>query len=222
MTSAKRPHMRAALWPSGTLWRGPATRDWAVACPFPPWAAVAACSVEYEHMFAFGHQKSAAPRSRELPIGLADRVRPTTPVAGRLLPVPAPLAPLFPDRGAAAGDDDHGGRAARPWRHHVGVGVAGRGIAGRELVCRGRPARSGGGGGSRVGHRPASGGLRAPSGEWMGRGGGRPVARRRRRPGTPARPGPPDGGPPSECPGPGAPGGAGRAGRPRQRVARRR
>jgi hypothetical protein len=28
---------------------------------------------------------------------LADRVRPTTPVAGRLLPVPAPLVPLFPD-----------------------------------------------------------------------------------------------------------------------------
>ena len=46
-------------------------------------------SVEYEHMFAF--------RPRELPVGLADRVRPTTPVAGRLLPVPVPLAPLFPD-----------------------------------------------------------------------------------------------------------------------------
>jgi hypothetical protein len=48
-------------------------------------------------MFAFGQQKDAAPRSRELPIGLADRIRPTTPVAGRLLPVPPPLAPLFPD-----------------------------------------------------------------------------------------------------------------------------
>ena len=33
---------------------------------------------------------------RELPAGLADRVRPTTPVAGRTLPVPTPLAPLFP------------------------------------------------------------------------------------------------------------------------------
>src|SRR6202034_3649486 len=55
-------------------------------------------SVEYEHMFAFGQQKGTAPRSRELPIGLADRVRPSTPVAGRLLPVPPPLAPLFPDR----------------------------------------------------------------------------------------------------------------------------
>jgi hypothetical protein len=54
-------------------------------------------SVVYEHMFAFGQQKDAAPRSRELPIGLADRIRPTTPVAGRLLPVPPPLAPLFPD-----------------------------------------------------------------------------------------------------------------------------
>ena len=37
-----------------------------------------------------------SPRSRELPPGLADRVRPTTPVAGRTLPVPPPLAPLFP------------------------------------------------------------------------------------------------------------------------------
>ena len=54
-------------------------------------------SVVYEHMFAFPAEKDAAPRSRELPVGLADRVRPTTPVAGRLLPVPAPLAPLFPD-----------------------------------------------------------------------------------------------------------------------------
>jgi hypothetical protein len=54
-------------------------------------------SVEYEHMFAFGQSKDTAPRSRELPVGLADRVRPTTPVAGRLLPVPVPLAPLFPD-----------------------------------------------------------------------------------------------------------------------------
>lgn len=30
-------------------------------------------------------------------MGLADRIRPTTPVAGRLLPVPPALAPLFPD-----------------------------------------------------------------------------------------------------------------------------
>ena len=36
-------------------------------------------------------------------MGLADRVRPTTPVAGRLLPVPAPLAPLFPDRALRRG-----------------------------------------------------------------------------------------------------------------------
>ena len=36
------------------------------------------------------------PSSRELPAGLADRVRPATPVAGRTLPVPPPLAPLFP------------------------------------------------------------------------------------------------------------------------------
>jgi hypothetical protein len=54
-------------------------------------------SVEYEHMFAFNPQKRPSSRSRELPIGLADRVRPATPVAGRLLPVPAPLIPLFPD-----------------------------------------------------------------------------------------------------------------------------
>jgi hypothetical protein len=58
-------------------------------------------SVVYEHMFAFSAEKGspevASPRSRELPAGLADRVRPTTPVAGRLLPVPPPLAALFPD-----------------------------------------------------------------------------------------------------------------------------
>jgi hypothetical protein len=54
-------------------------------------------SVEYEHMFGFSPQKCPPSRSRELPIGLAERVRPATPVAGRLLPVPAPLIPLFPD-----------------------------------------------------------------------------------------------------------------------------
>jgi hypothetical protein len=49
-------------------------------------------------MFAFrSSEEGVPPRSRELPIGLADRVRPTTPVAGRLLPVPVALAPLFPD-----------------------------------------------------------------------------------------------------------------------------
>ena len=50
-------------------------------------------------MFAFQPGDPPSPRSREprvLPPGLADRVRPTTPVAGRTLPVPGPLAPLFP------------------------------------------------------------------------------------------------------------------------------
>jgi hypothetical protein len=51
----------------------------------------------YEHMFGFHVDAPRPPRTRELPAGLADRVRPTTPVAGRLLPVPPPLAPLFPD-----------------------------------------------------------------------------------------------------------------------------
>ena len=50
----------------------------------------------YEHMFAFSSKDTLSPRSRELPAGLADRVRPTTPVAGRTLPVPPALAPLFP------------------------------------------------------------------------------------------------------------------------------
>src|ERR1700728_1788738 len=50
----------------------------------------------YEHMFAFSAGDPSSPRSRELPAGLADRVRPATPVAGRSLPVPPPLAPLFP------------------------------------------------------------------------------------------------------------------------------
>jgi len=47
-------------------------------------------------MFAFHAGDPPPPRSRELPAGLADRVRPATPVAGRTLPVPPPLAPLFP------------------------------------------------------------------------------------------------------------------------------
>jgi hypothetical protein len=50
-------------------------------------------------MFAFQAGDRSSPRSREpriLPPGLADRVKPATPVAGRTLPVPPPLAPLFP------------------------------------------------------------------------------------------------------------------------------
>jgi hypothetical protein len=52
--------------------------------PVGPWAATPAAP--------------AAPSrpSRQLPEGLAARVRPTTPVAGRTLPVPPPLAPFFP------------------------------------------------------------------------------------------------------------------------------
>ncbi len=57
-------------------------------------------------MFAFSAGAAPSPRPgppsreprepRELPTGLADRIRPATPVAGRTLPVPLPLAPLFP------------------------------------------------------------------------------------------------------------------------------
>jgi hypothetical protein len=47
-------------------------------------------------MFAFQTGDRPSHRPRELPAGLADRVKPATPVAGRTLPVPAPLAPLFP------------------------------------------------------------------------------------------------------------------------------
>jgi hypothetical protein len=47
-------------------------------------------------MFAFSTGAAPSPRPRELPVGLADRVRPPTPVAGRTLPVPPALAPLFP------------------------------------------------------------------------------------------------------------------------------
>ena len=63
--------------------------------------------LRYEHMFAFSDGEVSAPpsplraqsalRSRpELPDGLAERIRPSTPVAGRTLPVPRALAPLFP------------------------------------------------------------------------------------------------------------------------------
>ncbi len=48
-------------------------------------------------MFAFQAGDPPPSRSRTLPAGLADRVKPATPVAGRTLPVPGPLAPLFPD-----------------------------------------------------------------------------------------------------------------------------
>jgi hypothetical protein len=48
-------------------------------------------------MFAFSPEADGRRQPRELPVGLADRVRPTTPVAGRMLPVPRALAPLFPD-----------------------------------------------------------------------------------------------------------------------------
>jgi hypothetical protein len=54
-------------------------------------------------MFAFHATDPSSPRSRELPAGLADQVRPTTPVAGRTLPVPGPLAPLFPGRSLRRG-----------------------------------------------------------------------------------------------------------------------
>ena len=173
-------------------------------------------------MFAFGPQKRAF---HSFP-GAPDRISrsgPTSHPGGRSAPArTGPSGPSLPRRGVATGDDDHRGRVTRPWRDHVGVGAAGRSLAGGELVCRGRPTRPRGGSGSRVRHRPASGGLRAASGEWMGRGGGRPAARRRRRPGTPTRSSPPDGGPPFERQGPRAPDGAGGVGRPRQRVARRR
>ncbi len=53
-------------------------------------------SIECEHMFASSAGDPPSPRVRALPAGLADRVRPATPVAGRTLPVPPPLAPLFP------------------------------------------------------------------------------------------------------------------------------
>ncbi len=48
-------------------------------------------------MFAFRSDAESPRRPRELPVGLAARVRPTTPVAGRTLPVPRALRPLFPD-----------------------------------------------------------------------------------------------------------------------------
>ena len=66
-------------------------------------------------MFAFHTPDPSPPRPRELPAGLADQVRPTTPVAGRTLPVPSPLASLFPGRSlrrgttvTVSGDPGHG------------------------------------------------------------------------------------------------------------------
>ena len=48
-------------------------------------------------MFAFRSDAESPRRPRALPVGLAARVRPTTPVAGRTLPVPPALRPLFPE-----------------------------------------------------------------------------------------------------------------------------
>jgi hypothetical protein len=109
-------------------------------------------------MFAFSAGAAPSPRPRELPAGLADRVRPTTPVAGRTLPVPSALAPLFPDgflrRGTTttvAGQPGHGATtlalallaaasAAGSWCAAVGlpdpgvVAVAGLGLDLRRVV----------------------------------------------------------------------------------------
>ena len=170
-------------------------------------------SVKYEHMFAF--------RSRELPVGLADRVRPTTPVAGRLLPVPVPLAPLFPDgalrRGTTttvAGLPGHGATTlalallaaasqAGSWCAAVGLSDPGV-VAAAELGVDLR----------RVVFVPH------PGGGWAEAAGdllpGVDVVLVRT-----ARSGPPDGGPAPERAGPGAPGRTGGVGRACRRLARR-
>ena len=202
-------HLRRGLVPRQVSWPG----------PFSSMGGRRYLSVVYEHMFAFGQQKGLrlVPGSSRSgwPIGFV-----LQPVAGRLLPVPAPLAPLFPT-GRCDGDDDDRGRVAGSRRHHAGAGFPGCGVAGGELVCGGRPPLPGWWPPPNR-HRSAPGGLRATSGDWLGRSGGRPVARRRRRPGPSARPGPPDRSPPPARPGPGPPGGAGGAGGPPRRVARRR
>ena len=109
-------------------------------------------------MFAFSAGDPSSPRSRELPAGLADRVRPATPVAGRTLPVPPPLAPLFPGgslrRGTTttvAGPPGHGATtlalallaaasAAGSWCAAVGLPDPGRG-GGRRARARSAPGR---------------------------------------------------------------------------------
>ena len=76
---------------------------WGLNREFGSLSEVSTRSVRYEHMFAFSPEGPAVSRSRELPAGLADRVRPVTPPSGRLLPVPPALAPLFPDRALRRG-----------------------------------------------------------------------------------------------------------------------
>jgi hypothetical protein len=102
---------------------------------------------------------------RPLPAGLADRVRPVTPVAGRTLPVPGPLAPLFPSgtlrRGTTitvSGSPGHGATtlalsllaaasAAGSWCAAVGlldpgvVAAAGLGLDLRRVVFVPHPGR---------------------------------------------------------------------------------
>jgi hypothetical protein len=119
-------------------------------------------------MFAFHPEDTPSPRRREaraLPAGLADRVRPVTPVAGRTLPVPPPLAPLFPGgslrRGTTttvSGQPGHGGTTlalallgaastAGSWCAAVGlpdpgvVAAAGLGLDLRRVVFVPHPGR---------------------------------------------------------------------------------
>jgi len=119
-------------------------------------------------MFAFHPEDTPSSRRREaraLPPGLADRVRPVTPVAGRTLPVPPSLAPLFPGgslrRGTTttvAGQPGHGGTTlalallaaastAGSWCAAVGlpdpgvVAAAGLGLDLRRVVFVPHPGR---------------------------------------------------------------------------------
>jgi len=123
-------------------------------------------------MFASSAGRSSSPRAAhrpgrpsELPAGLADRVRPVTPVAGRTLPVPPPLAPLFPEgrlrRGTTttvSGSPGHGATtlalailsaasAAGSWCAAVGlpdpgvVAAAGLGLDLRRVVFVPHPGR---------------------------------------------------------------------------------
>ena len=173
-------------------------------------------------MFASHAGDPLSPRSRVAP-RRAGRPGPARDAGGRADPAGAPAAgPPLPRRLPAPRDDHHRGGATRPRRDHPGAGPPGRGVDGRELVCRRRPARPGSGGGRRARARSAPGRLRAPPRQRVGRGGRRSPLRGRRRPGAPARPGPPDRGASPDRPGPRAPGGTGGAARGRRGLARGR
>src|SRR6516162_2859316 len=95
--------------------------------------------------------------------GGVGRPGPAHHAGGRADPAGAPtIGPSLPRRHIAPRGDRHGVGTTGSRCHHLGAGDPGGGVGGRELVCRGRVARSRGGGRRGARARPAPGRLRSP------------------------------------------------------------